>query len=121
MAKPGARLTKVTLRKIPAFFLCVSSLGMQVKGSEKSGRSHGPGTTILFDIVVDPLTPGDELFGRTSHGEPAVSQTRHTPQSVVVVAGSDPCWNRPLNRFRLNAQLFKMKVLSGKRESAFGP
>src|SRR5215470_18290999 len=121
MAKPGARLTKVTLRKIPAFFLCVSSLRMQVKGSEKSRRSHGPETIIIFGIVVDPLTPGDELFGRTSHGEPTVSQTRHTPQGVVVVAGSNPYWNRPSNRFRLDAQLFKLKVLSGKRESAFGP
>src|ERR1700756_4287204 len=121
MAKLRARLTKVALREIPSFFLCASSAGMQVKGSEESGRGHQSGTTILFGVVVDLLSPRDELLGCTSDGEPAISQARRTTQSVIVVAGGNPYWNRPLNRFGLDAQLFKLKVLSGERKSAFGP
>jgi hypothetical protein len=92
-----------------------------MEGGKECGGNRLSFAAILGGVLVNLAPPLGKLLHRMSHGEPAITQARHTPQSVLVVASRNPNWNRFLDRFRLHTKLFELKVLSCKGKSVFSP
>src|SRR5262249_25670593 len=88
---------------------------------QKERTESFPCATTFSGERVNLAPPLSKLLGPMSYGKPTIAQARHPPQSVLIVAGRNPNWNRLLNRFGLNAKLFELKVLSCKCKSTFGP
>src|SRR6266545_3919559 len=121
MSELRARLAKITFGQAPAFLVGIRVVRTEMESGEEDRRYFLAVAVILFGVLLDLLPSRKKFLESRRYRKPAVAQARHAPQCVLVVPGSDPNGDGPLDRFGLDAKLFEAIVFAVEGKRSFGP